>query len=58
MLSKVAYGGNLVASKRSKAVPLDSIFETDVQSVKERNEQKIRQSGESDAQQFGRWAMN
>jgi len=39
-------------------VPLDSIFETDVQSVKRHNEIKAKNGEESDAKLFGRWALN
>ena len=54
MLSKMTVGKTSVVSRRSKAVPLESLFKSDVESVKARNE---RTGAENDAERFGRWAM-
>ena len=54
MLSKMTVGKTSVVSKRSKAVPLESLFKSDVESVKARNE---RTGADNDAERFGRWAM-
>lgn len=55
MLSKMTVGKVSTVSRKSKAVPLDSLFQTDVESVKVRNE---RNGGaEAESQRFGRWAM-
>lgn len=55
MMSKMTVGKKSNISRRSQAVPLDALFQADVQSVKARNDKKGNEDTES--QKFGRWAM-
>ena len=54
-MSKVTLGKQSTVSKRSKAVPLESLFKTDVESVKSKNERKIGLGEKGDTEAFGRW---
>ena len=53
MMSKMTVGQKSTVSRRSKAVPVDSLFNADVESVKARNER----TGDAEAERFGRWAL-
>ena len=53
MMSKLTVGQKSNVSRRSKAVPIDSLFKADVESVKARNER----TGDAEPERFGRWAL-
>ena len=56
-MSKMTIGKTSTISKRSKAVPLNSMFKSDVESVKSKNEKKTANNDETESQKFGRWVM-
>jgi hypothetical protein len=55
LMSKITLGKQSTVSRRSKAVPLESLFKTDVESVKSKNERKVSLGEKSDTKMFGRW---
>ena len=60
LISKLTVGSlskMSTVSKRSNAVPLESLFKADIESVKSKNERRSASGLEGESQKFGRWAQ-